>query len=158
MGDYFCVIFQPTIGMNVLVFRSGYLLWSLLLYNRCRGGFKSLLPLESAVVSYSGLLVLLNFLFPRRGFLLLPFFFNINLCGPTLLGFLVCCSTTSVKITLSNRSVFKSTWLGAWWSGKIILKRLSYSEFIDKSPLPMLSSFRGKRGSFNHVFSRTVMS
>ena len=37
-------------------------------------------------------------------FFLFLFFFGINLCGPTLLGFLVGCTTTSVKITLSSRS------------------------------------------------------
>ena len=147
--DRFFVIFQPTLGMDVLVFMSEYLFLSLLLYNRCHGDIKSLLLLESTVIPYNCLLTLLNFLFPRRDFLWFPFFFDIDLCGPTLLGFLVGCRTTSIKITLSSRLVFKSIWLRAWWSKKLILKRLSYSEFVDKSSLPMLSSSKGKRDDFN---------
>ena len=87
MCNLLFMIFQPTIGMGVLVFMSGYLSLSLLLYNRCRVVFKPLLLLGSAVIPYSGLLTLLNFLFPRCDFLLLPFFFDINLYGPTFLGF-----------------------------------------------------------------------
>ena len=83
MCNCFFVIFQPTIGIDVLA----YLFLSLLLYNRCCGDFKPLLLLWSADIPYSGLFTLLNFLFPRRDFLWLPFFFNIELCGPTLLGF-----------------------------------------------------------------------
>ena len=74
MCNCFFMIFQPTIGIDVLVFMSEYLFLSLLLHNRCRGGFKPLLLFESAVVPYGGLLILLIFLFPRRDFLLLPFF------------------------------------------------------------------------------------
>ena len=81
------MVFQPTIGMDVLVSMSGYLFLSWLLYNRCRVDFKPLLLLGSADIPYSGLLKLLNFLFPRRDFLWLPFFFDINLCAPTLLVF-----------------------------------------------------------------------
>ena len=158
MCDCFFVIFKPTIGIYVLVFLGGYLFLSLLLYNRCRGGFKPLLLLESVIIPYSGLLTLLNFLFPRRDFLLLPFFFDTNLCGPTLLGFLVGCRMISDRITLSSILLFESTWLRVWWSGKLILEQLSYSEFIDKSPLPMLSSSKGKREDSNFVFSRTVIS
>ena len=158
MCNRFIVIFQPTIGMDVLVFLSRYLFLSFLLYNRCRGDSKPLLLLGSVGIPYSGLLTLLIFLFPRRDFRLLPFFFDINLCGPTLLSCLVGCRTTYVKITLSIRLVFKSTWLRAWWSRKLILEQLSYFEFVDKSPLSMLSSLKGKRDDFNFVFSRTVIS
>ena len=66
--DCFFVIFQPTIGIDVLVFLSGCLLLSLLLYNRCRGDFKQFLLLRFPCTLHSGLLILLNFLFPRRDF------------------------------------------------------------------------------------------
>ena len=88
MCNRFFVNFQ-LIENNVLAFLSGYLFLSLLLYDRCSGDFKPLLILESAVIPYSGLHTLLNFLFSRFDFLLFPFSFNIDLCGPTLLGFLV---------------------------------------------------------------------
>ena len=117
------LIFQPTIGIGVVVFLSGHLFLSLILYNRCRGDFKPLLLLGSANTPYSGLFTLLNFLFPRCDFLWLPFFFDIDLCGPTLPGLLVGCRTTSFKITLSTRSVFKSIWLRSWWSENLILER-----------------------------------
>ena len=116
MRDRFFVKFQ-LIGNNVLLFLSEYLFLSLLVYNRCLGNFKPLLIFGSAVIPYSDLPTLLNFLFPRRDFLSLPFFFDINLFGPTLLGFLVGRRTTSVKITLSSRLEFESTWLRACWSG-----------------------------------------
>ena len=158
MCNYFFVIFQPTIGIDVLVFLSQYLFLSLLLYSRCCGNFKPLLLLGSANTSYSGLLTLLNFLFSRRDFLRLLFFFNINLCGPTLLGFSVGRRTTSVKITASIRLVFESTWLRAWWFGKLILERLSYFGFVDKSSLPTLNSSKGKRDDFNYIYPRTIIS
>ena len=79
MCDCFLVIFQPTIGMDVLVFMSGYLFLSLLLHNRCRGGFKPLLLFCSTVIPYSGLLTLLNFLIFTPDILLLSFF-SILIC------------------------------------------------------------------------------
>ena len=158
MCDSFFLIFQPNIGIDVLVFLSEYSFLSLLLYNRCCGDFKPFLLLGFSCTPYSGLLKLLTFLFPRRDFLLLSFFFNINLDGPTLLGFLDGCRTTLVKIILSSRLVFESTWLIAWLSRKLILEQLSYFEFVDKSPLPMLSLSKAKRGDFNFVFSCTVIS
>ena len=94
---------------NTLNILCGYLFLSLFLYNRCLDDFKPLLILQSAVVSYVGLHTLLNFLFSWCDFLLLPFSFNINVCGPTLLCFSVGRRTTSVKTTLSNRLVVKST-------------------------------------------------
>ena len=145
--DRFLVNFQ-LIWNNVLVFLSEYLFLSLLLYNRCLGDFKPLLILGSVVIPHSGLHTFLNFLFPRRDFLLLPFNFNIDLCGPTLLGFSVSHRTTLVKITSSSRLVFKSTWLRTCCSWKLILERLSDSDFVDKSPLSIISSSKGKRGDF----------
>ena len=130
------MIFQPTIGIDVLVFLSEYLFLSLLLYNKCCGDFKPFLLLGFAWTPFSGLLTLLNFLFPRHNFLLLSFFFDIDLCGLTLLGFLVGRRMTSVKITSFSRSVFKSTWLRAWWSGKLIKEWLSYFEFVDNHRCP----------------------
>ena len=106
MRNCFFVNFQ-LIGDNVLVFLSGYLFMSSFLYNRCFGDFKSLLILGSKVIPYSGLHTLLNFLFSRRDFLLLPFFFDIDLCGPILLGFSGGCRTTLVQITSSSRLVFE---------------------------------------------------
>ena len=103
MCNRFFVIFQLIIGSNVLVFLSGYLFLSSLLYNRCLGDFKPLLILGSVVIPYSGLHTLLHFLFSWCDFFVLPFFFNIDLCGPILLGFLVGRKTTSVKITTSSR-------------------------------------------------------
>ena len=138
MFDCFFVIFQQTIGMDILVPMSGYLFLPLLLYSRCLGDFKPLLLLGSVVILYSGLHTLLNFLFSRRDFLLLPFFFNINLCGPTLLGFFVGRRTTSVKTTLSTRSVFKSTWLKVWQSGKLILKWLIFLILLTDHRCPWL--------------------
>ena len=131
MCNCFFVIFQPTIGMGVLVFMSRYLSLSLLLYSRYFIGFKPLSLLGSAVIPNSGLDTLLKFLFSRCDFLLLPFFFDINLCWSTLLSFLVGRRTASVKITLSSKLVFKSTLLRAWWSGKLILEQISYSVFVD---------------------------
>ena len=87
MCNYFFLIFQPTIGIDVLVFLSGYLFLSLPIYNRCRGDFKLLLLLGSAGIPYSGLLTLLNLLFPRHDFFLLPFFFDIDLFESTFIGF-----------------------------------------------------------------------
>ena len=115
--------------------------------------YKSLLLLQFAVIPYSGLLTLLNF----RDCLWLPFFFDIDLCGPTLLGFWLMYNNL-VKITSSSRLVFKSTWLWARWSERLILERSSYSEFVDKLLLPMLSSSKGKRDDFNFVSSRTIIS
>ena len=111
MRNRFFVNFQ-LIGNNVIVFLCGYLFLSSFLYNRCLDDFKPLLTLRSAFVPYVGLHRLLNFLFSWCDFLFLPFFFDINLCGPTLLGFLVVHRMTSVKTTSSNRSVVESTWLG----------------------------------------------
>ena len=144
MCNRFIMIFQLIIGSNVLVFLSGYLFLPSRLYNRCLGDFKPWSLLGSAVIPYSGLHTLLHFLFPRRDFLLMPFFFDINLCRPTLLDFPIGRRTTSVKTSSSSRLVFKSTWLRAWWSGELILKWLSCSDFIDKSPLSMMSSLKGK--------------
>ena len=62
MCDCFFVIFQPTIGIDVLVFLIGYLILPLLLYNRCRGDFRPWFLLGFAYIPYSGLLTLLNFL------------------------------------------------------------------------------------------------
>ena len=118
---------------------------------------KPFLLLRSTGIPYIGLLTLLNFLFPRCDFLLILFFFNIGLCGPTLLGFWVGHRTTSVKITLSSRSISESTWSRAWWSEKSVLEWLSYCESFDKSPLSMLCTSKGKRDDFNFVFSRTVI-
>ena len=120
MCDWFFVIFQQTIGMDVLVSMRGYLFWSSLLYNRYRGGFKPLLLLWTADIPYSGLITLLNLLFSRCDFLLFLLFFGIDLCGPTLLGFLVGRVTTLGKITLSCRSILKSTWFGPWQYGRLI--------------------------------------
>ena len=158
MCDCFFVIFQQTIGMDVLVSMSGYLFLSSLLYNRCCCGFKSLLLLGSTDISYSGSLILLNFLFCRHDFFLLTFFFDIDLCRPTLLIFVVGYRITSFKITSSTRLVFESTWLRTWWSGKLIFERLSYSKFVDKSLLPMLSSSKCKRDNINFIYPRTVIS
>ena len=152
MRNRFFVNFQ-FIGNNVLAFLSGCFFLSLLLYIRYLGDLKPLLILGSAVIPYSGLHTLLNFLFPRRDFLLLPFFFDIDLCGPALLGFSIGCRTTMVRITLSRRLVFESTWLRAWWSGKLILAQLSYFDFVDKSSLFLTSSSKGKRDDFNFIFS-----
>ena len=95
MCNCFFMIFQLIIGSNILVFLSGYLFLSLLLYNRCLGDFKPLLLLESAVILHSGLHTLMNFLFPRRDFLLLPFVFDIDLCGPT-----VCANLSALLLDL----------------------------------------------------------
>ena len=103
MCDVFFVIYQEIIGIDVLVSMGRYLYLSLLLYKRYRGDFKPLLLLGSIDIPYSGLLILLNFLFSRRDFLLFLFFFGINLRGPTLLGFVVGGVTTLGKITSSNR-------------------------------------------------------
>ena len=111
MRNCFFVNFQ-LVGNNVQVFVCEYLSLSSLLYNRCLGDFKLLLTLWSAFVRYVGLHTFLNFLFFWCDFLLLPFFFNIDLFAPTLLGFFVGRRTTSVKTNSSNRSVVKSTWLG----------------------------------------------
>ena len=84
---------------------------SLFVQNRCCCSrfvpflFGSVDPLRSCV------LALLNFLFLMHDFFLYVVVFDFNLCGPTLLGFLVGCTTTFFKSTLSNRSVFESTWL-----------------------------------------------
>ena len=96
MRDCFFVNFQH-IGNNVLVLPCGYIFLSLLLHNRCLDDFKPMLILWFAVVPYVGLHTLLNFLFSWCDFLFLLFFFNIDLCGPTRLGFLVGRRTTSVK-------------------------------------------------------------
>ena len=112
MCHCFFVIFQQTFRIAVLVSMRGYSFLYLLLYNRCCGGFKPLLLLWSTYITYSGFLVLLNFLFSRHDFLLFLLFFGIDLCGPTLLDFLVGCVTTLVKITLFCRSILESTWLG----------------------------------------------
>ena len=63
---------------------SEYLFLSWLFYNRCRGGSKLLLLVGSADISYSDLFTLLNVLFSMHDFFLLPFFFNIDLYGPTM--------------------------------------------------------------------------
>ena len=86
MGNCFFSNFQ-LVGNNVQVFLCGYLFLSLLSYNQCLHDFKLLLTLQSVVVPYVVLHTLLNFLFSWCNFLVLPFFFNIDLCGPTLLGF-----------------------------------------------------------------------
>ena len=158
MCNPFFVIFQPTVGMDVLAFLRGYLFLSLLLYNRCCGDFKPLLLLGSTGIPRIGLHSLLNFLFPKRDFLFLSFFSNIDLCGPTLLDFLVGRRTISAKITLFSRLVFESTQLRAWWSGELVLEQSSYSKFVDKSSLSMLCISKGKRDDFNFVFSHTVIS
>ena len=103
MCDWFFVIFQPTIGIDVLVFLSGYSFLSLLLYNICRCDFKPLLLLGFACTSYSGLLTLLNFLFPRRDFLLLSFFLWYWFVWAYTPWFLVGCRITSFKITSFSR-------------------------------------------------------
>ena len=123
----FFVNFQ-FVGNNVLLFLCGYLFLSSLLYNRCLDAFKLLLILRSIVVPSIGLHILLNFLFSWCDFLLLPFFFNINLCGPTLLGFLVGRRTITIETTLSNRLVVESTCLGANWSGKLRTVALNLSK------------------------------
>ena len=132
MCDHFFVIFQQTIGMDVLVSMSRSLFLFLLLYNRCRDGFKPLLLLWSADIQYSGLITLLNFLFSMRDSLLFLLFFSINLYGPTLLGFLVGCVTILGRITLSCRSMLESTWLGPSQYGRLIQEWLSCPESINK--------------------------
>ena len=114
--DRFFVRFQATIGIDVPVSMSEYFFLSSFLYNRrCCGTLPSLL-LKSIDTPYNGFLTLLDFLFSRRDFFLFPFFFGIDLCGPTLLGFSVGRRTTFVKITLSSRSVLLSAWLRARWN------------------------------------------
>ena len=141
------------IGNNVQVFLCGCLFLSLLLYNRCLVDFKLLSTLRFTVVQYVGLHTLLNFFFSWCDFLLLPFFFNINLCGSTLLGFLVGHRTTSVKTTLSNRLVvwIESTWIGVNWSGRLIREWSLYSEFDDKWLLFISSSLKCNRDDLNLV-------
>ena len=74
MCGRFFVIFQQTVGTDVLVSINGNLFLSLLLYNRCRGRFKPLLLLWPADIPHSGLITLLNILFYRRDFLLFLLF------------------------------------------------------------------------------------
>ena len=157
MHDRFFVNF-PLIGNNVLVFLSGYFFQSSFLYNRCLSDFKPLLILGSVVIPYSGLHTLLNLLIFRRDFLLLPFFFNTDLCGPILLSFLVGRKTTLVNTTLSNRLVVESTWLVANWSGKIITEWSLYSEFVDRWLLSKSSLLKCNIEDLNLVDLQTISS
>ena len=91
-------------------------------------------------------------------FLLLPFFFNINLSGSTLLGFLVGPRTTLVKTTSSNRLVVESTWLWVNWSGKLRTKWLLYSEFVNKWLLFISSLLKCNREDLNFVDLRIISS
>ena len=113
--NHFFVNFQ-IIGNNILVFLYGYVFLSSLLYIRYLNDFTILLTLQSTVVPYVGLHTLLNFLFFLCDLILLSFSFNVNLCGPTILGSSIGCRTTSVKTTLSNRLIVGSTWSGVNWS------------------------------------------
>ena len=98
------------------------------------------------IVVYSHSLVCCFF---RIDFFLLLGFFNINLCGPTLLGFVVGCRTNSVKTTSSNRLVVESTWLRSNWSGKLIPEWSSYSEFVYKWLLSISSWLKYNRDNLN---------
>ena len=83
-------------------------------YVTCCGTISSSLS-RSTDLKYSGPLTLLSLLIFRSDFVLLLVFFNIDLCGPTLLLFLVSCRTTLVKTTSSNILVVESTWLRTTW-------------------------------------------
>ena len=131
MRNCFLVNFQ-IIGNNVLVFLCGYLFLSSLLYTRCLNDFSIYWTLWFAIVPYFDLHTLLNFLFSYCDFHCLSFFFNIDLCGPTLLGFSVGRRTTLVKTTSSNRSVVWSIWLGVDWSRKLRIEWSLCIELIDK--------------------------
>ena len=92
-----------------------------------------------------------EFLFSWCDFLLLPILFNIDLCGPTFLGFSVGCITTLVKTTLSNRLVVDSTWLGVNWSKKLRTEWSLYFEIVDKWLLFISNSLKFKRDNLNLV-------
>ena len=153
----FFVNFQ-LIGNKVQAFVCGHLFLSSLLYNRCLDDFKLLLTLWSAFVPYVGLHTLLNFLFSWCDFHCLSFFFNINLCGPTLLGFSVGRRTTSVKTTSSNRLVVGSTWLGVNWSRKLRIEWSLYVELTDKWLLFISNSLKCNRDGLNLVDRRIISS
>ena len=157
MRNRFFVNFQ-IIGNNVLVFLCGYVFLSLLLYTRCLNEFTILLTLWSTVVSYVGLRTLLNFLFSWCDFHCLSFLFNIDLRGPTLLGFSVGRRTTSLKTTLSNRSVVESTWLGVNWSGKLRTEWSLYVELVDKWLLFMPNWLKCNRDGLNLIDRRIILS
>ena len=88
----------------------------------------------------------------------LSFFFNINLCGPTLLGFLVGHRTTLVKTTLSNRLVVGSTWLGVNWSRNLRIEWSLCVELTDKWLLFISNLLECNQDGLNLVDQQIISS
>ena len=71
---------------------------------------------------FSGICIftLLDFLFFWRVYFILVVFFGFDLCGPTLLGFLVGCTTSFHGPKSLSGSESKRTCLSTQWQGKLI--------------------------------------
>ena len=66
--------------------------------------------------------------------------------------------TTSVKSTLSNKSVVESTWLGVNWSGKLRTEWSLSSELVDKWLLFISNSLKWNRDDLNLVDRQIISS